>query len=184
MKKSISDRIADKPLTGKQKGVLAMLYKKAFARAQAHHADEGLSEEAWRHAQCREAAGVTIKEATQRHYNALKGHAEDMLGDSGAALRTALRDPEEERRRPLLRLIDQCILAHHAYGMTVAYAATITSDKFDGRRLDALNVVELEHLLMTLRARGAAMKKKVNEHVAECGAHAGIDLTTGNPTTH
>lgn len=166
MKQSLADRIAERPLSGKQKSLLVIMYRRAFARAEAHHATEGASFEEWRRAECvsatQHAAGgpVTISTAKQRHFNDLKAQAESLLGDSGAAFRTAMKSKEAERITPLRRLIADCVQAFSPYGMGMPYMASIVRDKFGGALFDELDENQLEQLLMTLRARGSALKQR------------------------
>lgn len=140
-------------LHSNQKAAIAIAAKKAFDRV-FRFEDDHPDENQWRRAEAMKACGRRISEATQKHYNLLLGHFQNLAGDSGAALKSELRGQDELKRQHRFNLD----AALHKYSFSPGYAETICREMFHVK-LDDASEEQLRSLVITVTSRGRSRVK-------------------------
>jgi len=177
-------------LSGVQIKLLCMLAGQAQAAAKLrHNPDAEIDRETWRKIGQDEATGVhglsLAKNAHQGHFLPIRGYWFTIIGNLEQAFYDFLNGgPDNEARKQMAwRLMGQiahlseALEARHERLRTITpglasntlaqaaqnawnYALSIAKDKFQGRRIEALNADELEQLGFTITGRANAMQGK------------------------
>ena len=104
-------------LTNGQKSYLAQLAKRAYAKCVVvGGADDGISEEDWRHREVAAACGKNgLKCCGQYDYKLVEGHFLNLLGETGRALKSFVRAASEPKRQAevvLVRALEEFHFTH------------------------------------------------------------------------
>lgn len=149
---------AQAPLNSKQRQVLAVQARKAYARA---GAETGLSFDDWRHEQCEAAAGIPgLTCARQRHYKALKGHFDKLAGKPARAFRNFLGDSNgsQDRELALAKLSHTADACKDVLPDGIRYAEGMLAKRGVAGIADA-SAKQIWHCVFMLRKRAGKLRK-------------------------
>lgn len=165
---SVPEGPATTLLKNHQKAEIGILAKQAFAKAEKHGLNDGLSEKDWRHREAIKACGLRISEASQQHYNELVSHFSQLAGQQGRAFGAEMRKGTDALRIALFKL--RAELAKQ--GLDDGYAASIAKHKFKVMSLERLSAKQVWVLVYDLRriAGGAAGKARKQAEAKAQGA--------------
>ena len=151
------------PLTKDQKQTLAMLARRAFdvegakarGRGEQWNGDSAHFEE-WRHEHVAKACGkVGLRCCTQLDYRAVRGHFNDLLGNTRAAFEDNYAAQTEPLRQAQAVLVRELKVA----GLSINYAIAIAQRQYRCT-LDDLNRNQVWSLIYTIRNRAAAKRRQ------------------------
>jgi hypothetical protein len=149
------------PLSSLQKREIAQLARRAYEAWSERDAFEAINAEqskpacfeSWRHVEQGKACGVqSLCACTQAHYGRLVAHFQALCGHSAAAMRTLVRDADNDRRIARYKLDE----ALRERGLGTGYAAAICQRQYRCD-LDAANAKQLWRLVYTVRNRRKAL---------------------------
>jgi hypothetical protein len=159
-------KFEDQPLSAEQKWRLSELAEKVFLHRfqntvgaiPSDKSQRAKAVTAFRHEQCEIAVGVRISEALQKHFNDLKAHFEALMGESGAAFGTLMREHTNGQRQAWHKLH----IALKERGLDENYAGAIARSQFK-KELSGLSEKQLWCVFFTItnrRSKGGAVRRQ------------------------
>lgn len=159
------------PLTKGQKRYLSQLADRAFNRAAALARGAGeavptdnephsVAAAKYRHEQVAKACGkLGLRCADQHDYKLIEGHFLELLGQHGAAFNAQLKAHTETRRQVEHKITAACA----EFGFSLSYAHKICCAQNKGRGLEEVEEKQLWQIFFTIRNRGLARRKALNQ---------------------
>lgn len=152
-----------KPLSNRQKAVLAQAAARAFKKLSDSGQLGGVDLDTWRRDECERAVGKPgLRECDNGDYLKLLAAFESLAGEDGRAMNALVKEQSESRRRNEFILVREM----ERGGFGPAYVETICRSQFKCAVADA-TADQLLKLAFTIRNRSAARRRKAESPAPE-----------------